>query len=217
MRDGGFMSKALEVLSAVAMIVAASVVVWALALKPQPQGAPPPAEDVDVTIPLLESARLFGTSSRAVVEFTDFECPFCKQYATTVLPNVRTMDVSYFSLNFPMSQHQQAEGAALAALCAARQHRLEGMHGKLFTSALDPASYSAYASGLGIDPVAFVQCLAQPYTKGALDTHQKIAKTVGVRGTPSIYVGTIQGDGIHLTRRIGWNVLEEELKKLVAN
>jgi protein-disulfide isomerase len=212
MRDGGFMSKALEVLSAAALVVIAGTAVWVHVLKPSPQGAPAPADTVNLTVPLLNETRLFGVSRTAVVEFTDYECPFCQEYATTVLPTVRNADVSYFSINLPLPMHPQAEGAAIAAICAAQQRGLNGMHRKLFSGPLNPTQYSAYATEVGLDAVTFERCRTEAGAKASVDAHKQIARKLNVRSTPSLFLGAIEGDSIRLTRRVNWKSLEAELK-----
>ena len=187
-----------------------------MVIKPKVQATAQPqaVEKVDQFIPLLPTTRLFGVSDTAVVEFTDFECPFCKQYATTELAKVRKMNVSYFSFNFPLTNiHSQAEGAALAAICAAQQGGLNKMHDKLFASPLDPKTYNAYATEIGINTEKFEQCLTIQPTKNVLEMHKAIGKRLNIGGTPTLFIGTIEGNQIHLKRMVNWKALERELKE----
>jgi protein-disulfide isomerase len=202
----------LGVVSTMALVVIAGAAVWVHVLKPTPQGAPQPAETVNLTVPLLNETRLFGVSRTAVVEFTDYECPFCQEYATTVLPAVRNADVSYFSINLPLPMHPQAEGAAIAAVCAAQQRGLNGMHRKLFSGPLNPAQYSTYATEIGLEAERFERCRSEAGSKASVDAHKQIARKLNVRSTPSLFLGAIEGDSIRLTRRVNWKSLEAELK-----
>ena len=204
-----------DILVGIAIIAAAGMMGWKQ-FRPQPTmaGGRAATENVDLQIPMLTSNRLFGISDTAVVEFTDYECPFCKQYSTTVLPKVKNMNVSYFSFNLPLPMHQHAEGAALSAICAAQQGGLNKMHEKLFTSPLDPSKYGTYADEIGIDTNKFKLCTSAQQTKEILASHKELVKRLNVKGTPTIFVGKITGKQIHLTQRVDSGALEAELKRI---
>jgi len=80
----------LETLSTVLVIVAASGLIWTMFnRKPAAAAAPPPpTSDVKATIDATHLTHVAGSGSIAIVEFSDFQCPFCARHATETLPGV---------------------------------------------------------------------------------------------------------------------------------
>lgn len=194
-------------ISTVAVVAAACAVLWVLVVKPtiQPEQPGPRAggpSDVEASVTLSPASRVFGAGPVAIVEFTDYECPFCRQYATTTLPALKTRsDVSYFSVNFPLKMHQHAEAAALAAICAGQQGQLEAMHTKLFSAPLSSeATPATYADAIGVSLEAYQACLFQAQRE--LQGQAEMARTLEVSGTPTLFVGTVTGTTVALKRRL---------------
>lgn len=73
----------------------------------------------------------------AVIEYSDFQCPFCDRYTKNTFPRIKenyidTEKVQYVARDFPLSFHRQAKSAAIAANCAGYQGKYWEMHGMLF-------------------------------------------------------------------------------------
>jgi protein-disulfide isomerase len=144
-----------------------------------------------------------GTARVAVIEFSDYQCPFCSRYTKDVLPQIRTdyVDtgkIKYVFRDLPLSFHKQAFKAAEAAHCAGAQGKFWEMHDTLFQnqSALAPEQLAAHAKTIGVDDAQFQQCLDSG--KFAADINKDIADAgaAGITGTPTFLVGVIQpGDG----------------------
>jgi protein-disulfide isomerase len=139
----------------------------------------------------------------AVIEFSDFQCPFCGRYVKDTLPQlaseyVETGKVKYVFRDYPLNFHKNAFKAAEAAHCAGEQGKFWEMHDLLFQNqaALDAPQLPSYAKTLGLDEDAFRQCLDSG--RFAADVNKDIADagSVGITGTPTFLVGIVQpGDG----------------------
>ena len=153
--------------------------------------------------PVLGSA----TADVAIVEFSDFQCPYClRHYQSTFQPlvdkYVNTGKVKYVFVDFPLDFHPQAESAAIAAACAYGQGAFWKMHDLLFQNhaTLGPDTYSKLASKLGLDQKAFMSCVRNPDTEAGIRKHASTGVAVGVNGTPSFLIGHVR-DGVLVDAR----------------
>src|SRR5712671_1317535 len=101
--------------------------------------AKPAAPDSNITIADLSRIQGSATAPVWVIEVSDFQCPFCKQwhdetYATLRDELVRTGKVRLAYVNFPLAQHQYAWPAAESAMCAGAQGKFWEMHDALFNT-----------------------------------------------------------------------------------
>lgn len=203
----------LDLGSTILVIVAAGALLWTLLVK-QP-AAPVAQQRVEQVAGLrIDSAQIThvsGTGRIAIVEFSDFQCPFCRSYATQTLPTIRrnfveTGHVRYIAMHYPIEEiHPLALGASEAAECAGRQGRFWEMHGRLFDGAngLTTADLAQHAQVLELDKAQFTDCLISHSTVEKVHADQKEGRRLGVRGTPAFFVGTVRQDGgIDLVRRI---------------
>jgi len=162
----------------------------------RPAPGRPAFQPTDFTVgdsPALGAA----TAPVTLVEFSDYQCPFCKRHATTVMPDiikefVDTGKVRIVMREFPIENlHKDAKGAALAALCTREQGKYWQMHDVLFANqkALLPDDLKNYAATLGMDTVAFNRCLDEG--KYAKQVAASIAEgqKLGISGTPSFVAG----------------------------
>ncbi len=156
------------------------------------------------TITLREDTVLGNPEAAiAIVEFSDFECPFCARHHRTVLPQIKqsyvdTGQVQYIVRDYPLPFHAGARSAAIAANCAGEQGQYWPMHDLLFenNSLLGESLYRQSARSLGLDEAAFARCLQNPDNGTFLDQEMAYGDTVGVLGTPKFFVGKVQGDVI---------------------
>ncbi|MBE3086294.1 MAG: thioredoxin domain-containing protein [Bacteroidetes bacterium] len=99
-----------------------------------------------------------------VVEFSDFECPFCAKASQTVsqLQKDRNM-VLFVHKDFPLKYHTQAENAAVAARCAGEQNKFWEYYQLIYSEAsFSEESYIDYAGKVGVDIQSFKTCLEDP-------------------------------------------------------
>jgi protein-disulfide isomerase len=128
-----------------------------------------------------------------MVEFVDFECPFCGRYARDTLPQLRRDygdRIRYVSRQFPLDIHEHAAGAARAAVCAYQQGRYWDLHDMLFAhqEALTERDLAGYARELGLDMDDYATCLRAPATQARVDRDLADGRRYGVTGTPAFFI-----------------------------
>ena len=139
----------------------------------------------------------------AVVEFTDFECPFCARHYREVFPELKktfvdTGRVRYYVRNYPLDFHASAKPAAIAAFCAGKGGKFWEMHEKLFSKGGAPTADSIReaANAIGVDANRFSACLSDPASSKRVDADIQYANGLGIRGTPKFFIGRIDGNKI---------------------
>ena len=138
------------------------------------------------------------TAKVTMVEFSDYQCPFCGRYATQTMAQVideyvKTGKVHYVFRNFPLEQiHANAEKAAEAAACAGDQGKYWEAHDRFFKnqSALDAKEMKGHAVVLGLDPEKFQQCLDTGKYAAKVKADLAEGQKYNVRGTPAFFFGT---------------------------
>jgi protein-disulfide isomerase len=127
-----------------------------------------------------------------IVEFADFECPFCQRLAPEIdlLVGKRPDKVRFVYKFMPLSMHPRGEPAARAAIAAQAQGKFWEMHHQLFASGghLEDGDLEGYAKAIGLDLARFRADVQAPATKARLDADRKLADDLGVKGTPTIYI-----------------------------
>jgi protein-disulfide isomerase len=149
-------------------------------------------------------ARGSANAKVAVVEFTDFECPYCARHFHQVFPKIKevfidTGRIRYYARNYPLEFHADAKPAAVASVCAGTiGGKYWQMHDRLFSrkGALGLDLYLEAAREMGIDAQKFSTCLTDQSASQRVDAEVQYANTVGVSGTPKFFVGRIQGNKI---------------------
>jgi protein-disulfide isomerase len=178
----------------------------------RPAAPPPgPLTDVNVTVAVDGRPSQGRPDAKVVlVEFSDFQCPFCGRYSRETYPQivkdyVDSGAVKYVFRHFPIEQlHPQAKGAAQAAECAAAQGKFWQVHARLFTNqnALGLPSLPQVVAGLGLNDAAFTPCLNAPLLTAVTADLDAGAK-LGITGTPTFFIGTMQPDGtVRATKRV---------------
>lgn len=210
---------ALDRAAIVAMLAAAAVIIWtSRAPRSQPPSPSTPVASTDPvtlesTLPadLLTDAAVKGEPRAPVtiVEFSDFQCVYCAQYARETHPQlqrefVNSGKVRYAVLNLPIDAiHPHARKAAEAAECTRREGKYWDMYQRLFQhpQVLEQSHLAQYAKELGVDQRRFAACLNGEMTS-KLDRDKKLATTLGVSVTPTFLIGTIEGESVLKVRRI---------------
>jgi protein-disulfide isomerase len=127
-----------------------------------------------------------------IVEFSDYQCPFCKRAEAVVDEVMKTYGdkIRLVYRDFPLPFHPNARPASEAANCANAQGKFWDYHAKLFAnqSALSEDNLKTYAKDVGLDSAKFDQCLAQKPYKGAIDKDIEDGTKAGVNGTPAFFV-----------------------------
>ncbi|MGO8970563.1 MAG: DsbA family protein [Myxococcaceae bacterium] len=127
-----------------------------------------------------------------IVEWSDFQCPYCSKAAPTVekLRDAYGKDVRVVFRNLPLPMHPNAHIAAQAAMAAHAQGKFWPMHDQLFANqaALDRESLDRTAEKLGLDMARFRTDMDSAAVKARIDADVAAAAAVGVHATPSLYV-----------------------------
>ena len=128
-----------------------------------------------------------------LVEFMDFQCPFCKRHADETLPRLLSEfggKVRFVERNLPLVIHPSAQKAAEASECAYAQGKYWEYHDVLFRNqtALDVASLKRYARDLDLDGAAFDACLDSGQGAARVKQDTEEASRLGVSGTPTFFL-----------------------------
>jgi len=130
-----------------------------------------------------------------VVEFADFECPFCRALHPLLKKLVKEREgkVNFVRLNMPLPRHTSAMDAAKAAVCAEAQGKGDEMADQMFEiEDLSTTNLRRIAMGIRLDPKAFDACFAAPATVERIQRESKILRDAGFQGLPTTYVGARQ-------------------------
>ena len=151
----------------------------------------------------LNSDKVLGEAAAkiAIVEFTDYQCPYCARHNKNVMPLIKeklvqTGKARYVMYDFPLNFHLKAKSAAVAARCAGKQGKYWEMHDLLFEGQrkLSAAMYDEAARSLSLVEQQFKECTSDPAVGQAVDADLAYGERLNVTGTPRFYVGRIEGD-----------------------
>ncbi len=127
-----------------------------------------------------------------VVEFSDFQCPFCARVGPTLekIAEEYPEDVQIAFKHLPLSIHPKAPAAHAAAEAAHRQGRFWEMHDKIFANqrSMSPAAYEQYAKDIGLDVGQYKKDVASSTVKRRVDGDAAEAARLGVTGTPAFFI-----------------------------
>jgi protein-disulfide isomerase len=135
------------------------------------------------------------TAKVTIVEFSDFQCPYCSRAVPTVDRLMKDYDgkVRLVFRNFPLDMHPLAGKAAEAGACAADQNKFWQMHDRMFgdQNKLTVADLKKTAREIGIDGDRFDKCLDGGEKRQLVDADLKAGTDAGVSGTPAFFVNGV--------------------------
>jgi protein-disulfide isomerase len=153
------------------------------------------------TSPLAGRMRGKATAPVTVYEMSDFQCPYCRQFALTTFPvldsaYVATGKVRWAFVNFPLTSiHQNAVAAAETAYCAAQQggfwpvHDLLYRHQDVWAPLKEPgAFFLTLADSARLSRPGLLACLKSPATEAAIRADAEGAERSGATSTPTFYI-----------------------------
>lgn len=141
-------------------------------------------------VPLVIQA-LYVPGKINVVEFADFECPFCRMYhpiLKRVLHDYPAEKVHFVRKHVPLPSHLEARPAAVAAICADVQGKGEVMADRLMTGELSAEAVRESARAVGVDRVVWDRCLSSPDPARRVDQDVQLLTSAGMYGLPTTYV-----------------------------
>jgi len=155
-----------------------------------------------------------------LTEFSDFECPYCGRFFLTLkrLKENYGDQVRVIFRQYPLDNHPNAYGAAVASLCADEQGAFWEMHDLMFREQeqLDPESLKEKAGRLGLDRASFDVCLASDRFQDQIQADMSEANSLGVDGTPAIFVNGIPLPGGAVPYQTAVEAIDEELRRAGA-
>jgi protein-disulfide isomerase len=138
----------------------------------------------------------------ALLEFSDYECPFCSRFVRSVLPQldkeyIDAGKVKLIFMNFPLPMHSHAKAAAEAAECAGDQGKYWQMHDKLFANQRQQSEedLTKYADALGLDVKKFKDCLHDGRHDQQIQRDTSEGVQAGINGTPCFLLGYVERGG----------------------
>ena len=177
------------------LLVAAA---W-LVIVPGPPGPRPGSQQAPD--PLAARAKGRSDAPVTVYEMSDFQCPYCREFALGTMPllereYVQTGKVRFVYINLPLSSvHKNAATAAEVGLCAARQERFWPMHDLLFrrqdqwAALASPRAYLlALGDSAGLDRARLASCVASGATAAEVRADAGRARRSGATSTPTFYI-----------------------------
>jgi protein-disulfide isomerase len=181
---------------------------------------------VQMKLGSLEYALGSATAPVTLVEFTDYQCPFCRRFQAEDWPRLKrnyidTGKVRFIVRDLPLSFHSNARPAAEAAHCAGEQGHFWPMHTGLLDKSADlsPQGLEARAKALGLDLPRFRACLAANKYESAIAANTAQADALGIRGTPAFVVGAAAHgtlDGVLLEGALPYDTFRMVFEALLA-
>lgn len=151
-----------------------------------------------------------------IIEFSDFECPFCKAMSgrLAAIRRKHPSEVALVYRHFPVAYHKNAAAAARASICAGAQNRFEALHDQLFAhqDSLGLIPWSVLAARAGVpDGAAFGACMSNPTSPAEITRDMEAGTRLGVQGTPTFLVNE------RLLRGATPGALEEAVERALAS
>ncbi|HEX4965641.1 MAG TPA: thioredoxin domain-containing protein [Thermoanaerobaculia bacterium] len=177
-------------------------------------------EPVRVEVAATGPAEGPASAPVTIVEFSDFQCPFCSRLTPT-LKQVKDKygdKVRIVFRQFPLPMHQNAQKAAEAALCANDQGKFWQLHDAMFgnQSALGVDQLKAKAAELGLKADDFNKCLDSGAKVAAVEADKKAGSEAGVNGTPAMFInGRFISGAVPLENLT--SVIDDELRRKGAS
>jgi len=194
------------------------------------QAKAPPAANPDFDL-AIQDAAMKGSASAplTVVEFSDFECPYCGRYMRETNPQLQhdyvdTGKIRYVFRHYPLTGlHPHAMKAAEAGECGRVQGKFWPLHDRLFANqkSLETPSLLDHARAAGLDMKAFETCL-NGQAAAAVQVDIDAGNRAGISATPTFFFGFAQKDGsVHVVEKLvgakPYTAFQSVLDKLLAS
>src|SRR5579863_5143324 len=180
-------------------LTGAAAALLALAAGASFSAAPPPEDEpqfVHVTLDAREYALGRSDAPLTLLEFTDYQCPFCRRFQAETWPLLKKNYIDTGKLRFivrdlPLQFHSSALPAAEAAHCAGEQGKFWEMHQALLTGAdpLADGGIDRRATQLGLDLERLHACTRANRYESAIARNMAAAQALNVNGTPAFVLG----------------------------
>lgn len=174
-----------------------------MTLQQEPQQEPPPRnrlktpKEISFDL-LLKQEPILGseTAPLTIVEFSDYQCPYCRIFQNTIFPNLKKdfIDKGLVRLihkDLPLPFHKQAEMSAIVARCAKRQNAFWVVHQALYDqqNCLECKGPRAIAISAGLNERELNRCLRDPKLPELIRTNKSEAGLHNITATPTFVIG----------------------------
>jgi protein-disulfide isomerase len=166
--------------------------------QPAQKPGPPPSMNITGTEFDIGNNPVLGNESAKLilVEFSDYQCPFCGRYARETFPGIKEQYIDkgiirYVVIDQPLPIHQDAPKAAEAAHCAGEQGRFWEMHEAMMSKQDSLKDLSSYAKTLKLNIGEFENCLSTGRYRDSVNKNMALANSLGVNGVPGFIIGTV--------------------------
>jgi protein-disulfide isomerase len=188
----------------------------------------PPASVTSVSV-RGETFRGDSGARVALIEYADFECPYCGEYERKTFPQIlsdyiNTGRIKYFYRDLPLPGHARALPAARAARCAGEQGKFWEMHDSLFAkqNALSVPALLDRAQTLGLDTAKFTECQSSEKYTADIQKSVSEAQKMGIDGTPTFFLGVVEPSAdVTIEKRLQgaapFDVFKTEIDALLAS
>jgi protein-disulfide isomerase len=178
--------------------------------RPKPAEAEAPGAPAKVRLDDV-APNVLGSAGAPVtlIEFTDYQCPFCKRFHERSWPEIKakyvdTGKVRFVVRDMPLSFHSEALPAAIAARCAGEQGRFAVVFEALFAAPqLTSESIHAIVASAGVAGPAYERCVAGAAVHQAIDTDSAEAERLGINGTPGFVIAQKSGGQLEGSLLVG--------------
>lgn len=199
------MKRVLDPLASIAFIAVCAVFLWKnLSPSASAERAPRPPVPIPTQALVLDNLQLKGNRHApiGIVEFSDFECPFCRQLEQETMSQVdkefvQSGQVLVAYSQMPLPIHASAFQAAEASECAGEQGKFWELHDFIFETPdhLKADALMARSDVLGLDATRFRDCVSSHKTKAGIDASMQLARALHVASTPTLMIGSVLSDG----------------------
>jgi len=180
------------------------------AMGPQQPAAPPVPEKVQMNIGNGWYAIGRADAPVTLVEFADYQCPYCKKFHTDAYAELKrnyidTGKVRFVSRDLPLEFHPFAMKAAEAARCAGDQNKYWELRDALYSNAAPPSEdvIKKASEGLALDAKGFQACLDSDKYKVDVQKDATEAAKLQISGTPTFVLAKSTKDKLDGVRRVG--------------
>jgi protein-disulfide isomerase len=194
----------------------------------QPPGPPRAAQGNEtVRLMLTDESRVLGKPEApfVIVEFLDYQCPFCAKYHRDTFPEIRQKYIDtglarYVLQDLPLSTlHPYAQLAAEAVRCAGDQKRLWQLRDALLADSREvaPDGIRHKAAAAGLDMTAFDACTSSRKFQSAVQADARVAAGLGITGTPTFVVGKENAKevtGVKLVGAVPIGMIDSEVAQI---
>jgi len=171
-----------------------------------------------------------STAKLVMIEFTDYQCPYCGSYSRETFPQIKKLYVDsgiidYYAFDLPLPGHQFASKAAEASHCAEEQGKYWEMHSQLMANQASLDKLSSYAAALNLDISKYEECLNSSKYSKSIAGDLAVAGKLGITSVPGFILAArdpknpaiVKGISVVRGGAMPFIVFQKEIDQALAN